>query len=73
MRLLKSDSKHFNPIQVFVSTTGTSRYRKPYVGMWSLFEEHYNDGIKVDRKASVFVGDAAGRPARGARFEFFVQ
>lgn len=29
--------------------------------MWEYFTKHCNDGVKVDMKASVYVGDAAGR------------
>lgn len=30
--------------------------------MWQLLENRFNDGIKIDRTLSFFVGDAAGRP-----------
>ncbi|KAJ3281482.1 hypothetical protein HK104_011446 [Borealophlyctis nickersoniae] len=38
-------------------------FRKPRPGMWELFESTYNEGVPVDRGASLYVGDAAGRPA----------
>ena len=36
------------------------QYRKPHTGMFVLFENYFNHGIKVDRKNSFFVGDADG-------------
>lgn len=35
--------------------------RKPETGMWTFFTENCNDGVEVDKKASYYVGDAAGR------------
>ncbi|AFZ80530.1 polynucleotide kinase- 3'-phosphatase, putative [Theileria equi strain WA] len=35
--------------------------RKPGPGMLLYYEKHLNGGIKVDRKSSIYVGDAAGR------------
>lgn len=49
------------PFQVFVST-GKGKYRKPLTGMWDALTQLKNDGIKVDRARSFYVGDAAGRP-----------
>lgn len=49
------------PIQAFISP-GSLTYRKPYIGMWKYLEENANGDVKVDRKKSVYVGDAAGRP-----------
>lgn len=48
------------PLQVFVSTS-YDHYRKPNVGMWEYMETFCNNGIKVNRNRSLFVGDAAGR------------
>lgn len=48
------------PMQFFVAT-GSTIYRKPRTGMWKLLEESFNDGIKIDRSASFYCGDAAGR------------
>lgn len=48
------------PIYAFVCT-GENQYRKPSTFMWDLFEKKYNQGVKVDRSGSVYVGDAAGR------------
>ncbi|XP_071811636.1 uncharacterized protein F21D5.5-like isoform X1 [Apostichopus japonicus] len=50
------------PIQVFIAT-GSGMYRKPCLGMWEFFQEKRNDDIMVDLASSIFVGDAAGRPA----------
>lgn len=38
-------------------------YRKPQTGMWTFFEKELRpkDAPKIDRKASFYVGDAAGR------------
>ncbi|KZT66863.1 PNK3P-domain-containing protein [Daedalea quercina L-15889] len=37
-------------------------YRKPMPGMWYELERIFaSDGVKIDKSASVFVGDAAGR------------
>ena len=50
------------PVQVFVST-GKGPYRKPGLGMWKYLTQDANDGIAVDMDASMYIGDAAGRPA----------
>ncbi len=36
--------------------------RKPRVGMWFHMAQHCNGGVAVDVAASLYVGDAAGRP-----------
>jgi len=36
--------------------------RKPGTRMWDFMEHNLNGDIKVDRKKSIYVGDAAGRP-----------
>jgi bifunctional polynucleotide phosphatase/kinase len=46
--------------QAFVST-GHVSFRKPHVGMWVELEQNYNDGVPIDRNASIYCGDAAGR------------
>lgn len=48
------------PCQIFVATDKDSN-RKPGKGMWEFMESSKNGGIKVDKKTSFFVGDAAGR------------
>ncbi|KAM6959280.1 bifunctional polynucleotide phosphatase/kinase [Aplochiton taeniatus] len=53
------------PVQVFVST-GPGIYRKPVMGMWNHLCEKANEGLTVDRKQSLYVGDAAGRPVNWA-------
>lgn len=45
---------------VFVAT-GSSR--KPSCTMWELMESQFNEDVKVNRTESMYVGDAAGRPA----------
>ncbi|XP_043482913.1 uncharacterized protein F21D5.5 isoform X2 [Leptopilina heterotoma] len=50
------------PIQVFIAV-GHSRFRKPCTGMWELLSNEKNDGVLINKEQSLFVGDAAGRPA----------
>mmetsp|Transcript_26977 Transcript_26977/g.38013 ORF Transcript_26977/g.38013 Transcript_26977/m.38013 type:complete len:454 (+) Transcript_26977:52-1413(+) len=50
-----------------VIATATDLYRKPAVGMWDYFVQTLNDGVEVDKTQSVYVGDAAGRPAQGKK------
>lgn len=54
------------PVQVFVATS-SSIYRKPKTGMWDTLKAGHNDGVRIDRQRSWFVGDAAGRAALGKR------
>lgn len=49
------------PCQFFVAT-GPTNFRKPRVGMWQALENDFNDGVKIDKLQSFYVGDAAGRP-----------
>ncbi|XP_015921258.1 uncharacterized protein F21D5.5 [Parasteatoda tepidariorum] len=49
------------PIQALVST-GHGKYRKPNTGMWDYLLQKCNQGISIDVKSSIYVGDAAGRP-----------
>ena len=35
--------------------------RKPSTAPWEFFEQNSNQGVEVDRTASIYVGDAAGR------------
>lgn len=58
------------PIQALVST-GKGEYRKPAIGMWKFFLNEANGGVEVDMDDSVFVGDAAGRPAEGKKKKDF--
>lgn len=53
------------PVQVFVSTA-PGIYRKPVVGMWEHLCEKANGGVTIDLAQSLYVGDAAGRPANWA-------
>jgi len=50
------------PLQSFIATTD-DMYRKPSTYMWTFMVDSCNDGIKPDLKTSLYVGDAAGRPA----------
>nr|XP_045608307.1 uncharacterized protein F21D5.5-like [Procambarus clarkii] len=58
------------PVQVFVST-GKSKYRKPAIGMWNFFKNNANGGVDVDINESMYIGDAAGRPAQGSKKKDF--
>ncbi|XP_007445329.2 bifunctional polynucleotide phosphatase/kinase-like [Python bivittatus] len=53
------------PLQVFVAT-GSGMYRKPVLGMWDHLCKKANGGLAVSLQESVYVGDAAGRPANWA-------
>ncbi|KAK2467111.1 hypothetical protein APHAL10511_001369 [Amanita phalloides] len=47
------------------------RYRKPMPGIWYELEHAaYMDGIEIDKTASFFVGDAAGRQFSSAKRDF---
>ncbi|XP_055905980.1 uncharacterized protein F21D5.5 [Eupeodes corollae] len=54
------------PIQVFIAV-GDGFYRKPVTGMWKHLCEKENDGIQIDLKESIYVGDAAGRGTEGKK------
>lgn len=58
------------PMQAIVST-GKGPYRKPALGMWDFLKSEANDGVTIDMKNSVYVGDAAGRPAEGKKKKDF--
>ncbi|XP_063157007.1 bifunctional polynucleotide phosphatase/kinase isoform X2 [Candoia aspera] len=53
------------PLQVFVATS-SGMYRKPVLGMWDHLCKKANGGLAVSLQESVYVGDAAGRPANWA-------
>lgn len=49
------------PISVYAATEDDN-YRKPRTGMWKEFVDDYDlDVVGIDKKNSLFVGDAAGR------------
>ncbi|OJJ02937.1 hypothetical protein ASPVEDRAFT_42469 [Aspergillus versicolor CBS 583.65] len=50
------------PLSVYAATED-DEYRKPRIGMWREFFDDYDlDVSGIDTPASIFVGDAAGRP-----------
>ena len=42
--------------------TAKDAFRKPGTACWDFVVQHANKGVQVDKQASFFVGDAAGRP-----------
>ncbi|XP_018644374.1 polynucleotide kinase-3'-phosphatase, putative [Schistosoma mansoni] len=54
------------PIQGFFSILN-DKNRKPLTGMWDFLNDKGNAGIPIDLSASLYSGDAAGRPASGKR------
>ncbi|TPX55881.1 hypothetical protein PhCBS80983_g04944 [Powellomyces hirtus] len=63
---------HPPPVLVFAAVADDWN-RKPRPGMWETFERDHNGTVPVDRAASFYVGDAAGRLAghrAGAKKDF---
>ncbi|XP_071785539.1 uncharacterized protein [Asterias amurensis] len=60
-KVLGVQSKIGVPLQAFIATSG-GMFRKPVTGMWTRLCDQSNDGIKIHKDSSFYVGDAAGRP-----------
>jgi bifunctional polynucleotide phosphatase/kinase len=59
------------PITLYAATE-KDEYRKPRVGMWkALLHDHGLTEDTLDLDGSIFIGDAAGRPADGSRKKDF--
>ena len=58
------------PMQMYFATED-SFYRKPCIGMWYQLATEGNGGVIIDMSKSMYVGDAAGRPAAGTRKKDF--
>jgi bifunctional polynucleotide phosphatase/kinase len=56
---------------VALAAVDDDEYRKPCGGMWDYFRDNLNDGNTINIKKSMYIGDAAGRPARGNRKKDF--
>ena len=46
-------------------------YRKPRTGMWDYLVTHLSPSQPVNAQSSIYVGDAAGRPAKAQRKKDF--
>ncbi|TFK42832.1 polynucleotide kinase 3 phosphatase-domain-containing protein [Crucibulum laeve] len=58
------------PFRIFAATS-KDNYRKPMIGMWSELERIFaEEGVEIDKSASFFVGDAAGRQYPGRKADF---
>lgn len=58
------------PIQAFMASAD-DEYRKPSAEMWHLMLRAHNRGVQPDLAQCLYVGDAAGRPAKGKRAKDF--
>ena len=50
------------PLQACIASNW-DEHRKPNTGMWKHFVTKMNQGVVVDCKLSLYVGDEAGRPS----------
>jgi len=60
-KILDLSSELGFPLQAFIATND-DEYRKPLPAMWEFFVTKVNGGVVPD-KSSMYIGDAAGRPA----------
>jgi len=58
------------PVLVMASIA-SNHFRKPCTGMWDYFTSNLNGDQEVDLSNSFYIGDAAGRPAKGTRKKDF--
>lgn len=50
------------PILVLAATSD-DKFRKPCPTMWNYVADSLNNGTTINKNDSIYVGDAAGRPA----------
>ncbi|OCF78678.1 DNA 3'-phosphatase [Kwoniella mangroviensis CBS 8886] len=68
LSLIAKKSPKEVPIRILGALSKSDVYRKPNVGMYEAVEKIYRDrGLEIDLENSVFVGDAAGRAAKGSQ------
>lgn len=54
-----------------MAATEDDEFRKPRTGMWDYLCSHLSQGQSIDVQSSIYVGDAAGRPAKAQRKKDF--
>ena len=58
---IESVAKKLQISFLLLASTGKDKYRKPCIGMWEHLVKHESGEADIDKKASFYVGDAAGR------------
>ena len=49
----------------------SDQYRKPGLGMWDYLKDNIFTGFTINKKESIYCGDAAGRPKTATRHKDF--
>lgn len=70
-RKIKSILEELQVKALAMVSCGDDEYRKPCTTMWDFFVKNLNSGLTIDFSVSMYVGDAAGRPAKGKRKKDF--